>query len=153
MLKYIFVDFDNTLCLHPERPDEDGYQITSLFDGPEYCAKMRYADSLVNYILLDVLRQYKDDGVTLYLITDTCSLALDAKKYWCEQQCPDLFSDFFGTSSDLSKPSLIKFFMSHHNLNSDEVAFICNNCELTYKLNPFCISRTVAYVMQKGDIE
>lgn len=102
----IFVDFDDTLCLHPHRISSRKY-ITS---PPEYIAEHAYKESVINSALVAWLkRKQTDDKARLYLITSASTFMVAAKKLWIEKNCPELtFTDFIGVSVDTDKTSVIE---------------------------------------------
>jgi len=102
----IFVDFDDTLCLHPHGISSSKY-ITS---PPEYIAEHAYKDSCVNSSLVAWLhKKQTDEKAQLYLITSASTFMVAAKRIWIEKNCPELtFADYIGVSVDTDKTSVIE---------------------------------------------
>jgi hypothetical protein len=106
MYDKIFVDFDDTLCLHPHRISSRHF-ITS---PPEHIAKHAYKDSCVNSALVAWLHQKQtDDKAQIYLITSASTFMVAAKKIWIQRNCPELeISDYIGVSVDVDKASVLE---------------------------------------------
>lgn len=121
--KVIFVDFDDTLCVHTEYLNDKYKQF--LFCDPETLCEKIYRSSLVNHILLTKLTQLKNEyNAQVILISSANSLLLDAKKHWCMQHCPDLFNQFISSSIELTKADIILSYCTHEHLNEREVLFV-----------------------------
>lgn len=112
----IFVDFDDTLCLHRTDINSKKFLIK---DGA-------YLTSIPNKPLINQLYELKADGNKLILLTMSSSFMLEHKKNWCNKNCPNLFDDYVGLSIDCKEYIYTKC----HFANENEVhIFIDDNRE------------------------
>lgn len=110
-MKYIFVDFDDTLCIHPEPIKTELH----MFEDVKKACEHFYHRSKVNLELIDYLEHFKEEGSYIILLSACNSKMLEIKKEWCHQKCPSIFDDYIGSSVDLSKSDIIKAFADHKN--------------------------------------
>lgn len=120
---YIFVDFDDTLCIHPQ-PIETS---THMFEYPVVACKNFYSTSKVNNELIDYLKLEKEEGKHIILLTACNSKMLEIKKAWCKDNCSDLFDDYISSSVDLSKSKIIKAFSEYHDIDIHDMLLIDDN--------------------------
>lgn len=108
MNKKIFIDFDDTICLHKGKIRTEKY-IRML---PEEIVVQAYENSQLNtslYKWLINLQQNRQWDVKIYLLTHSSSFMLEAKKLWLEDNCPDIeFTDYIAISYDISKIDVIQ---------------------------------------------
>lgn len=114
----IFVDFDDTLCLHRMSINSKEFLIN---DGA-------YLTSVPNKPLIDQLYELKTDGNKLILLTMSSSFMLEHKKNWCNENCPNLFDDYVGLSIDCNKAEYIHTISNFTDENEVHI-FIDDNSE------------------------
>ncbi|MBP3783867.1 MAG: hypothetical protein J6I68_11530 [Butyrivibrio sp.] len=104
----IFIDFDDTICLHSHRISSRHF-ITS---PPEYIAKKAYEESMLNKKLYDWLLHKQEDPnskAVVYVMSSASSFMLEAKKIWVSEHCPGLnVLDYIGVSVDVDKTSVLE---------------------------------------------
>lgn len=122
-MKYLFVDFDDTLCIHPEPIKTENFMFEEKKDA---CQKF-YGGSRLNIELLDYLEHFKAEGVEIILLSACNSKMLEIKKEWCKVNCPNIFDDYIGSSVDLTKTEIIKAYASFKKENLLEMALIDDN--------------------------
>lgn len=106
----IFVDFDDTLCLH-----------ISAIESSKYLSEYPYANSVPNRILIDWLYTTKPK-YDVVLLTKASSFMLEHKKKWCGVVCPGLIDEFVGLSVDCSKKDYIANFRGDNVFIDDSAA-------------------------------
>lgn len=108
MYDKIFVDFDDTLCLHSHKIDSK-YFITAPF---EYISNEAYKDSILNKSLYEWLLEKQNNPKSqaqVYMITLASTFMLEAKKIWTKMYCPELnILDFIGVSIDVTKSDIVE---------------------------------------------
>lgn len=122
-MKTLFVDFDDTLCVHPEPIKTELY----MFETIEKACEKFYHKSKLNLELLDYLEHFKEEGVEIILLSTCNSKMIEIKKEWCRKYCPDIFDDYIGASMDLSKTEIIKAYAVFKNEELLEMALIDDN--------------------------
>lgn len=140
----IFVDFDDTLCLH--RVDINSKEFLTK-DGA-------YLTSVPNKPLINQLYELKADGNKLILLTMSSSFMLEHKKNWCNENCPNLFNDYVGLSIDCNKAEYIYTICNFTDENEIHI-FIDDNREerhLVEKLNNVRVYSPQLFVIDKGEI-
>ena len=100
MYDKIFVDFDDTLCLHSHKIDYKRF-ITA---PSEYISDEAYKDSILNNSLYEWLLGKQNDSKSraqVYILTSASSFMLEAKKIWIKMHCPklDIIDEFSGARS------------------------------------------------------
>lgn len=121
MKKLIFVDFDDTLCLHSSWVS---YQ-TLLLAGNDMTLDI-LKDSVPNYPLIEYLEKESEDPETaIFLISASCSLFIPYKKRWCDQYCSKVrFTDYIGSSIEASKAIIMEGYRRQYNLKPEDVIYI-----------------------------
>ena len=108
MYDKIFVDFDDTLCLHSHKIDSKRFITTS----SEYISDEAYKDSILNNSLYEWLLEKQNDPKSqaqVYILTAASSFMLEAKKTWIKMHCPKLdILDFIGVSIDVTKADIVE---------------------------------------------
>lgn len=101
----IFIDFDDTLCLHPHRVSTRKY-ITS---SPEYIASHAYKNSVPNKGLVRWLKEKQEnDRAKIIVMSSASSYMMAAKKIWIEKHCQELeINDYIGVSVDAGKDDVV----------------------------------------------
>ena len=118
MKKLIFVDFDDTLCLHSSRIAYGDLLLTDKKDI--------FKDSIPNYSLIRYLEEESKDPETgIFLISACCSLFMPYKEDWCFKNCSKVkFTDYIGSSIDASKAEIIEGFRRRYNLRPEDIIYI-----------------------------
>lgn len=125
MAKIIFVDFDDTLCLHRFNI----YIDERMFEETNKACEMFYAKSELNLALYKYLTNMQKDGAKIILLTSACSKMLDIKKYWIEKNCPlAIFDDYIAVSIDINKAQIMIEYARHNKIDISEIIFIDDNC-------------------------
>lgn len=109
----VFVDFDDTLCLHRKEIDSKNF----------ICEGNAYLSSVPNKPLIDKLYALKQEGHKIVLLTMASAFMLKHKIEWCEKNCPDLINDYEGLSIDCSKKDYISQ-ISNSVSNNEVILFI-----------------------------
>lgn len=122
MKKVIFVDFDNTICLH-RKPIEYGDPKVLFMDSEKAC-DCWFQNSVACKELITKLYEMKQKGAELFLLTDSGSRQLESKKIWIKKNCDGLFTDCFATSVDAPKWAFIKSYMEYKGLAFEECMLI-----------------------------
>ena len=123
MARLIFVDFDDTLCVHTEYLTDKYKQF--ICGNKETACENIYKNSLPNTLLINYLIKEKSKGnVRIILLSSAMSFLLELKKLWCLHHCPDLFDDFIGVSIELSKADIIESYCKYYGLNNEDALFI-----------------------------
>lgn len=152
---YIFVDFDDTLCLHVKRLE----QKKALFCDSSTAADYVYKDSILNQPLHDWLKDSQEHGASLILITEASSMLLDVKKAWVLKNCGDLGFDYFiSTSMDLDKADHLERFEGMHpdskilfvDDRGKERAAVSNRCRHVMATSPQYIMSRQYSLMKSG---
>lgn len=109
----IFIDFDDTLCLHPHRISAKKY-ITS---PPDYIARHAYKDSAPNTHLIKWLKEKQEnDKAKIIVISSASSYMMAAKKIWVEKHCQSLeINDYIGVSVDAGKEDVVYAYFKTYN--------------------------------------
>ncbi len=119
----IFVDFDNTLCLHMNRINYADSNL--LFGDSETACEKWFKHSIVNETLIEYLEEQRLRNTVIILLSDSGSTQLEAKKLWVEQNCPpQLFSRIVATSIDCGKLLYIKSYMTYMGLSAQDILLI-----------------------------
>lgn len=124
-MQYIFVDFDDTLCIHPNPIKTELH----MFEDVKTACENFYSNSKVNLDIIDYLEHYKSEGAYIILLSACNSKMLEIKKEWCNINCPDLFDDYIGSSVDLSKSEIIMAFAAYKNVDIEDISLIDDNDE------------------------
>lgn len=118
MKKLIFVDFDDTLCLHNSCI---AHRDLLLADKKDI-----FKDSIPNYPLIRYLEEEsKDPEIGIFLLSACCSLVMPYKEVWCSKNCSKVkFTDYIGSSIDASKAEIIEGFRRRYNLRPEDIIYI-----------------------------
>ena len=125
MKKVIFVDFDDTICLHKFHIDVD----ERLFDEVSVACENFYSKSDLNKSLYNYLIEMKKNGARIILLTSACSKMLDIKKYWIEKNCSLVkFDDYISASIDINKTQIMQAYAKHNNTDIKDIILIDDSC-------------------------
>ena len=101
----IFVDFDDTLCLHNKKIQTEKY----LFKSPDYICVVAYKESIPNTALHLWLKDRQREGALVFMMTNASRGMWEAKKMWLDRTFPDvIFSDYIFVNEDADKESHIR---------------------------------------------
>ena len=129
--KAVFVDFDNTLCLHKRPIDYTSADI--MFPALPYNIDERvnryFGNSIENTTLIDILKKMK--GMSLdtkfYILTTAGSKQRDLKLLWLtKHDLHEFFDEVLSVSDDCSKSEVIASYKKHYNLNANDILFLDN---------------------------
>ncbi len=120
MYKFVFVDFDGTLCLHNKAIDikecllhtEDDDLYGTIFG------------SKPNIGLIKYLEQVKEQGSLIVLLTDCSNLLLGAKVRWCDKYCNGLLNEYYSVGIDCDKVDFMQSYLKSRYLDHSEALFI-----------------------------
>lgn len=125
MEKIIFVDFDDTICLHRYSVLID----ERMFDDVDDACSKFYAQSELNLPLYRYLTEKSKSGVKIILLTSACSKMLDIKKCWLEKNCPLVnFDDFISASIDINKAQIMCGYAKHNKIDIGDIIFVDDSC-------------------------
>lgn len=125
MDKVIFVDFDDTLCLHRFNI----YTDARIFEKVDIACSKFYNQSELNHQLYKYLIDMKQNGYKIILLTSACSKMLEIKKFWLKQNCPLVeFNDFISVSIDIDKSKIMIEYAKFNNIDNSNIIFIDDNC-------------------------
>ena len=125
MSKVIFVDFDDTICLHNIHIFIDDRMFLNV---DEASAKF-YANSELNIPLYRYLVNEKNNGTNIILLTSACSKMLDVKKCWLKNNCPSIeFDDFISASIDINKTQIMLCYAKHNKIDILDLVLIDDSC-------------------------
>ena len=125
MKKTIFVDFDDTLCLHRFNL----YIDARIFEKVDVACDKFYNQSELNKELYKYLIDMKKNGYEIILLSSACSKMLDVKKYWIEKYCPLVkFNDYIAVSIDIDKTKIMCEYAKYHKIDTSDLIFIDDNC-------------------------
>lgn len=113
---YIFVDFDDTLCLHKK---------TIYCDKYIFANTNPYTNSIPNKKLMDFLIKKSKEKYKIILLTYASSFMLQHKIKWCSNNCSFKFYDYIGLGIDCSKSLYIKKISNKKNIG--KIIFIDDN--------------------------
>ena len=113
MKKIIFVDFDDTICLHKGRIFSKNY--INKTSNP-------YKSSLKNDDLINFLNEKNRKGWDIILLTNASSFMLSHKIKWCINNCPFRFKEYIALSVDCTKKHFIEAFLKQYKV--DKAIFI-----------------------------
>ena len=119
---YIFVDFDDTLCLHTHWRPLTEY----CWAEPKDAVNKLFGHAQVNKPLYDYLLEKINNGDKVYLLTQSSSLMLKIKMEWIKQKYPLLkFEDFVCMASDENtKANLMELFAQRYQLDHKQLLLI-----------------------------
>lgn len=125
--KTIFVDFDDTLCLHK-------YKIVvynqCIFNNAKFASEKMYQKSSANILLIKYLEEQQKQGAKLILLTSSCSKMLEIKKYWLKQCCENLiFDDYISVSIDITKTEIMLAYSKFYKISQSNIEFIDDSCK------------------------
>ncbi len=121
-IKALFVDFDNTICLHRYTIN---YASSSVFSNNEDALKSWFKDSIANKRLKTALETAKAKGCKLIMLTSAGSKQLAVKKLWMKKNgFYELFEDFYSISADMTKLQFAYTYRKNYGLEYDECALI-----------------------------
>lgn len=120
MRKTIFVDFDDTLCLHLYRNKVDKH----IFDEiPEACDYF-YNECELNVPLYSYLAR-EQENCDVILLSSASSKMLDIKKFWLDKYCPKLkFKDYIAVSIDINKSQIMLAYSQKFDVPIGDIVFI-----------------------------
>lgn len=123
MNELIFVDFDDTLCLHTHKIDS-AWWITV---PPELIVHNAYKESARNEALIKWLKwKQEDESAQIYVLSAAASFMMEAKKFWMQENCPEItVNKYISVSIDVSKADVIE---AYHRLDT----IMNNNCRIYY---------------------
>lgn len=125
MEKVIFVDFDDTICLHRFHIQIDERMFYSINKASE----LFYENSELNHQLYKYLLEEQKKGANIVLLSSACSKMLDIKKHWLNQNCNLLkFNDFIASSIDISKTDIMCSYAKYNNIDINDIVLIDDNC-------------------------
>lgn len=125
MKKTIFVDFDDTLCLHKFNL----YTDARIFENLDNACDKFYNQSELNKQLYSYLIDMKKSGNEIILLSSACSKMLEIKKYWIEKYCPLVrFDDYIAVSIDIDKTKIMCEYAKYHKIDISNIIFIDDNC-------------------------
>ena len=120
MSKVIFVDFDDTLCLHRKEVRTE----QAVWLGKEEGCKVAYGGSEPNHKVIQFVEQEKKKGARVVLLSSANSKMLQLKECWCEKHCGGLIDEFVGSSIDLTKTQVMQAYAEKEGLDPGEIVFI-----------------------------
>ena len=122
--KAIFVDFDNTICLH--RHPVDYASPIALFEDSLHASRELFSDSLINQNLIDILSDIRESkDVIIGMLSSSGSIQLEIKKSWLKMAAPRLSFDFvYGVSVDCTKRQFIISFQKYYSIQPSECLLI-----------------------------
>ena len=127
--KTIFVDFDNTLCLH--RYPINYASKSALFSSTDVAEKIWFRNSIPYQELIDKLSQLQQNGVKIILLTSSGTKQLAAKKIWLNRHASNLHFDIIqAVSVDCSKAQYISAYIKYNHLETKECLMI-DDCPST----------------------
>ena len=144
----IFVDFDETLCLHK--------QVIVYADDNPFKEKVSiFKDSLLNSELAKYLYNQKEAGAKIILLSTCNSVWLKKKREWVEAYCPDLFDDFISSSVEMNKAQIVAAYMKVNNLDYDEVVMIDDYFQVLFDFreNKTCAAYLPSYIVENRLLE
>ena len=122
MYKFIFVDFDDTLCVHTEYLNDMYKQY--LCERAEVICSNVYKNSLPNTVLISYLKERKQEGTHIVLISSANSILLGAKQVWCDTNVRGLIDSYIATSIEMTKVDVIESYLNYYHLDKSDVLFI-----------------------------
>ena len=122
--KVIFLDFDNTICLH--RHPVDYASPVALFEDSLQASRKLFSSSVINWELVDVLCNLRENNdVIIGMLSSSGSIQLEIKKVWLKTAVPRLKLDFvYGVSVDCTKKQFILSFQKYHSIQPSECILI-----------------------------
>ena len=121
MTKTVFVDFDDTICLHRHEVEKN----EKMFFEKEKACEILYKDSEVNIALYNYLIELKNFGYQVILLSASCSKLFELKKYWLEKNCPLLkFDDYISVSIDINKTQIMLAYVKYKNMKVEDIMLI-----------------------------
>ncbi|HAJ77977.1 MAG TPA: hypothetical protein DCO89_02810 [Clostridiales bacterium] len=125
MKKIIFVDFDDTICLHNVHIDIDD----RMFLNSNEASEKFYSKSELNQPLYKYLVNENNNGAKIILLTSACSKMLDVKKYWLKTNCPLIeFDDYISASIDINKTQIMLSYAKHNKIDVSNIILIDDSC-------------------------
>lgn len=137
--RIVFVDFDNTLCVHSHPID----YTSNLLESKEDACTSWFKESYLDMTLVEYLVNLKETNCKIILLSNSGSKQLEVKKYFCEKYVPDLFDDYVGCSCDCSKYDFIKAYLQKHDLVYVQCLLIDDSAEIINKLERDKICRAI----------
>ncbi len=123
--RVIFVDFDDTICLHNVHICVDDRMFLNINEASEKF----YAKSEINQPLNKYLVNEKNNGATIILLTSACSKMLDIKKYWLRTNCPLIeFDDYISASIDINKTQIMLSYAKYNKIDISSIVLIDDSC-------------------------
>ena len=125
MEKVIFVDFDDTICLHRSHI----YIDDRMFYPIDKACEMFYKNSEPNHQLYKYLIEEQKNGARLILLSSASSTMLRIKEFWLKNNCPLLrFDDYISASIDIDKTNIMCAYAKHYNIDISNLIFIDDSC-------------------------
>lgn len=121
--RMVFVDFDDTLCIH--RHDKEYYPSDTTFAIRCILGTQNFCDSIPNKKLGQLLKEIADKGIKVYgLGWTTNNLHSEVKQQYIDVHFPDTFQKFIGAGTREGKLDVINSFASAYGISSDQILLI-----------------------------
>ena len=120
--KWIFVDFDDTLCLHTSwRPITE-----DCLRDPREAAEILFCYSKLNIPVYQYLLKKQAEGNTVCLISQASNIMLEVKKCWLSKHCPDLqFARYISIArGENTKADIMRLFQKYYHLDKSDILLI-----------------------------
>ena len=156
MYKAIFVDFDDTLCIHGVRPDSFS---SSGLDYRRRCIAgvSSYEYSRLNTGLVELLKEARKNGAKLFLVGHiTTSLCIDIKKdYLITNIGEDIFEKYIGVCKREDKVPVICDVLKVYNMSKSVALVIDDHIDTNVEAEAVGIDARTPLYMQRyeGDSE
>ena len=141
--KVVFIDFDDTICLHKKPIDYASSDV--LFEPPEVAASKWFADSFLNIPLYDMmLSSGKKKAI---LLTQSGNTQLEAKKVWLANNAPQIDFVFKSVSTDCPKYKYIESFCKKFGFGYEDCLLIDDEPEIVKDIDRrrICTARLPSY--------
>lgn len=119
--KTIFIDFDDTLCLHKY----ENKVTENIFNEASFASEEMFHGCSANVLLIKYLEEQQKLGARLIVLTSASSKMLEVKKNWIKQHCKNLmFDDYISVSIDITKAKIMLHYSKFYNIPLKNIEFI-----------------------------
>ncbi len=138
----IFVDFDDTLCLHRRSIRSEQY----ILGTPEYIAHFAYKESMKNKSLEQWLLNKQNSAgeeTKIIMLSKASSIMFEAKKIWMSKNMPDVkLYESYSLSEDIgSKVVIVEAYVKQN--SGEHIFFIDDDASERRKVEERCPNVTV----------
>lgn len=121
-IKLAFIDFDDTICVHPKNRPIVGHEH---WDKLALTGVDIYKESVIPVRMKQFIQDLVNDGIQLICLTHAPNtIIVDTKNDFLKKNYPDCFTKLVATSTTAEKVTVMKTYSEALNIPPEEILFV-----------------------------